>query len=120
MRGKNLDTGDNLYRVMPVNSTLTLEHTRGPWSSAVAIQAVAAKTDVQAVRIELTTPSYTLVNVRSSYQWEHLRLDVGVENLLDRSYLLPLGGRYWVNDKTGSSSVPGMGRSAFGGLTLTF
>jgi iron complex outermembrane receptor protein len=120
VRGRNLDTGDNLYRMMPLTSTLTLEHTRGRWSSAVGVQAVAAKTDVQAVRIELTTPSYTVVNVRSSYQWEHLRFDVGVENLLDRSYLLPLGGRYWVNDKTGSSSVPGMGRSAFGGLTVTF
>jgi iron complex outermembrane receptor protein len=120
VRGRNLDTGDNLYRVMPVNSMLTLEHVRGRWSSAVGVQAVAAKRNVQAVRIELTTPSYTLVNVRSSYQWEHLRFDVGVENLLDRSYLLPLGGRYWVNDKTGSSSVPGMGRSAFGGLTVSF
>jgi iron complex outermembrane receptor protein len=120
VRGGNLDTGDNLYRVMPVNSTLTLEHNRGRWFSAVGVQAVAAKTSVQAARNELTTPAYALVTVRSSYQWDHLRCDAGAENLLNRSYLLPLGGRYWVNDKTGSSSVPGMGRSIFSALTVTF
>lgn len=30
-----------------------------------------------------------------------------------------LGGRYWA-DPTGSSSVPGMGRSFFTGLTFEF
>lgn len=120
VRGENMDTGDNLYRIMPLSSTLTLEHTRGRWSSAVGVQAVAAKTSVQAARNELTTPAYALVSVRSSYQWERLQLEMGAENLLNRSYLLPLGGRYWVNDKTGSSSVPGMGRSIFSGLTVKF
>ncbi len=118
VRGRNLDHGDNLYRLMPLNARLTLEHTRGSWTGAVAWQAVAAKRDVQAARIELPTPGYALVNVRGGYEWPHLRIDAGVENLFDRNYLLPLGGRYWIGDKTGGSSVPGMGRTIFGGVTV--
>jgi outer membrane receptor protein involved in Fe transport len=49
-----------------------------------------------------------------------LRLDASIENLAGRNYVLPLGGRYWVGDKTGSSSVPGMGRSIISGLTFQF
>jgi iron complex outermembrane receptor protein len=80
---------------------------------------------VQAVRNELRTPGYALVNLRSGYQWKlveraSMRLDAGIDNLANRQYDLPLGGRYWVGDKTGNSSVPGMGRTFFGGLTLQF
>jgi outer membrane receptor protein involved in Fe transport len=49
-----------------------------------------------------------------------MRLDAGFDNLTNRQYELPLGGRYWVGDKTGNSSVPGMGRSLYSGLTFEF
>lgn len=125
VRAENLDTGGSLYHIMPLNARVSLEHQRGNWSSAFDFQAVDAKTDVQAVRNELTTPGYALANVRTSYQWKlversSLRLDAGIDNLGNRNYVLPLGGRYWVGDKTGKSSVPGMGRSFFGGLTFQF
>lgn len=118
VRGRILDSGDNVYQLMPLNARLTLEHRRGRWTSAAAAQAVAAKNTVQAVRNELATPGYVLVNLRTSYQWGKLRLDVGLDNATDKRYVLPLGGRYWVGDKTGASSVPGVGRSLFAGLTL--
>jgi len=76
---------------------------------------VDAKSDVQAVRNELRTAGYALANLRSGYQWKlaeraSMRLDAGIDNLGNRQYDLPLGGRYWVGDKTGNTSVPGMGR----------
>jgi len=124
VRGKNLDTGDNLYHMMPVHGDLALEHRRGEWSSALDFQAVDAKTDVQGIRNELPTSGYALLNLRSSYRWKlvesaGLRLDAGIRNLTNRRYDLPLGGRYWA-DPTGSSSVPGMGRSLYTGLTFEF
>ena len=66
-----------------------------------------------------------LVNLCSGYQWKlvegaSMRLDAGIDNLGNRKYDLPLGGRYWIGDKTGNSSVPGMGRSIYGGLTFQF
>ena len=125
VRGENLDTGGNLYHIMPLHGNLGLEHHRGQWSSTLEFQAVDAKTDVQAVRNELRTPGYALVNLRSGYQWKlieraSMRLDAGIDNLGNRKYDLPLGGRYWIGDKTGNSSVPGMGRSIYGGLTFQF
>jgi iron complex outermembrane receptor protein len=86
---------------------------------------VDAKTDVQAVRNELRTPGYALLNLRSGYKWKlteraSMRLDAGFDNPTNRKYDLPLGGRYWVGDKTGNSSVPGMGRSLYSGLTFEF
>jgi iron complex outermembrane receptor protein len=93
-------------------------------SAATQNAAVDAKTDVQATRNELPTPGYALLNLRSSYRWKlvesaGLRLDAGIRNLTNRRYDLPLGGRYWA-DPTGSSSVPGMGRSFYTGLTFEF
>jgi iron complex outermembrane receptor protein len=125
VRGENLDTGGNLYHIMPLHGNLGLEHHRGQWSSTLEVRAVDAKTDVQAVRNELRTPGYALVNLRSGYQWKlveraSMRLDAGIDNLGNRKYDLPLGGRYWIGDKTGNSPVPGMGRSIYGGLTFRF
>ena len=125
VRGENLDTGGNLYHIMPLHGNLGLEHRRGQWFSTLEFQAVDAKTDVQAVRNELRTPGYALVNLRSSYQWKlvegaSMRFDAGIDNLGNRKYDLPLGGRYWIGDKTGNSSVPGMGRTFYGGLTFQF
>jgi iron complex outermembrane recepter protein len=116
--GRIVDTGDSVYHLMPLDARLTLEHRRGRWSSMAGVQAITAKDGVQAVRIELPTPGYVLVNLRTSYEWGQLRLDVGLDNATDRAYLLPVGGRYWVGDKTGASSVPGVGRSLFAGLTV--
>ena len=120
VQGRNLDSGDNLYHMMPLKTRVSLEHHRGAWTGAVDLQTVAAKQDVQAVRNELRTAGYALVNVRAGYQWQFLQLDAGVENVTNKDYALPLGGRYWVGDKTGSSSVPGIGRSLSAGLTVKF
>jgi iron complex outermembrane receptor protein len=125
VRGENLDNGGNLYQIMPVNGLAGLEHRRGNWSSAFDFQAVDAKRNVQAVRNELATPGYALLNLRTSYQWKltegaGVRLDAGIDNLADRSYVLPLGGRYWIGDKTGRTQLPAAGRSLFSGLTFEF
>jgi iron complex outermembrane receptor protein len=125
VRGENLDTGGNLYHMMPVHGDIALEHRLGGWSSALDFQAVDAKTDVEAVRNELPTAGYTLLNLRSGYQWKlveraSMRFDAGIDNLTGRRYALPLGGRYWVGDTKGNTSVPGMGRSFYTGLTFQF
>lgn len=117
VRGRILDTRDNVYRLMPLDARLTVEHRLRNWSSAVMFQGVGAKNAVQAARNELATSGYALVNVRTGYQFRALRLDLGVDNLADRRYVLPMGGRYWIGDTTGASGVPGMGRSIYIGFT---
>ena len=124
VRGENLDTKNNLYRLMPFHGDISLQHERGGWSGALSLKAVDAKTRVDAVRNELPTPGFALLNLRGGYRWKlaetaSVRLDAGIENLANRQYDLPLGGRYWT-DFNGTSTVPGLGRSFNTGLAFAF
>ena len=117
-----------LYRLMPLNVKVALEHHLGNWSSAIYMQAVDRKSNVQAVRLELPTPGYTLINLRTVYQRHitnplSLRFEAGIDNLTAKNYVLPLGGRYYGPTMMGikaGNALPGMGRNFHGGLTFQF
>jgi len=124
VRGEDMDTDQNLYRLMPFHGDISLEHERGAWSGAFSMKAVDAKTRVDAVRNELPGAGFVLLNVHGGYRWKlaesaSMRLDAAIENLANRRYDLPLGGRYWM-DFSGNSNVPGMGRSFLTGLSFAF
>jgi iron complex outermembrane receptor protein len=120
VRGKNNDTGGNLYQQMPFNATVALEHKRGGWANTIETQIVAPKTDVQNVRLEPKTAGFALLNLRSSYTWKHLRIDGGIDNLLDKNYAMPLGGTYIGERSVPGTAVPGMGRSFNVGMTVNY
>jgi iron complex outermembrane recepter protein len=129
VRGKNLDTDDDLYNIMPLNLTLAFEQRLGNWANRVEAKLVDAKTHVEAVRKELETAGYCLLNLYSSYEWKQVRFDIGIENLFDRGYDDPLGGAYIGQGATMMSNamapqwgtaVPGMGRSINTSLTVKF
>ena len=129
--GKNRDSGEDLYNIMPLNAKLTLTHQYGAWDNALEVMMVKAKRDVSEVRNEVETPGYSLFNLRTSYAWKQVRVDFGVENLFDKFYYLPLGGAYLGQGTTmtampvGSvprwgNGVPGMGRSIYAGVNIKF
>lgn len=126
--GKNLDTGDDLYNIMPLNAKLALIHKQGRWENALELVTARSKTQVSEVRNEIQTPGYGLMHLRSSYSWGQVRLDFGVENLLNKSYYLPLGGAYIGQGTTMSmttgapwgTAVPGSGRSLYMGVNVKF
>jgi len=125
VRGKNKTTNDNLYNIMPMNGHVALEHNLGGWTGTVDMEMVAAKKKVSQVRNEVATTGYALVNLHGTYQWNQIRFDVGISNLLDRFYSHPLSGAYFGQGKTMSGtdvpwgvSVPGMGRSIYTGVTI--
>ncbi|GAB6040105.1 TonB-dependent receptor [Endothiovibrio diazotrophicus] len=127
VNGRNTDTDDGLYNIMPLNTRLTLTHHIGAWDNALELALVGAKDDVSDLRDEIKTPGYGLVNLRGSYSWKRARLDFGVENLLDKSYSLPTGGAYVGQGMTMSIlgtpwgiAVPGPGRSLYAGVTFEF
>jgi iron complex outermembrane receptor protein len=120
VRGQNNDTGGNLYQQMPFNAKVALEHKRGAWSNTIETEIVAPKSDMQTVRVEPKTAGYALLNLRSSYTWKHLRIDGGIDNLLDKNYALPLGGTYIGEVSTAGTAVPGMGRSFNVGMTVNY
>lgn len=125
-RGRNLDSDDDLYNIMPPNLKLALHHRLGGWANTLELRLVDAKEHVQAVRRELKTAGYGLLNVYSSYAWQRVRLDVGIENLLNKDYDLPLGGAYLGQGATmgtgvaWGTAVPGMGRAINTSVTVNF
>ena len=129
--GKNRETGDNLYNIMPLNVKLTLTHQHGGWDNALEWFAAQSKDDISAVRNEQETSGYNLVNLRTSYSWKQVRVDFGVENVFDKFYYLPLGGAYVGQGTTMTSNpvgavplwgtpVPGAGRSIYAGINYKF
>lgn len=130
-RGSNRDTGDGLYNIMPFNARLTVTQQAGAWANSLELLMVSSKDTVSAVRNEIKTPGYSLVSARASYSWKQVRLDFGVENLLDKLYYLPTGGAYTGQGTTMTNSalpnypqygtaVPGMGRSIYVGVNVKF
>ena len=127
--GKNRDTGDDLYNIMPLNAKLTLTQKLGGWDNGIEVVAAQAKSQLSDARNEIRTTGYGLVNLRATYSWQQARIDFGVENLFDKLYALPLGGAYAGQGTTMSINpadmpwgipVPGMGRSIYAGATLKF
>ncbi|MGB5561281.1 MAG: TonB-dependent receptor [Sedimenticolaceae bacterium] len=125
--GKNKDTGDNLYNIMPLNGRFTLTQEKDGWSNGIELVLVDRKDDVNEVRNEVETPGYALVNLRASHSWKQVRVDFGVENLFDKFYSLPTGGAYTgqgstmqINGIPWGIAVPGMGRSIYAGINVTF
>jgi len=127
VRGDNLTTGDHLYGLMPPNLNVGLAHRLGVWTTSAEALVVGPKDRVSRVRNEVETPAYLLLNLHSSLEWKHLRLDVDVENLFDRFYANPLGGAYVGQGPSMTSNgiawgvlVPGKGRSFNVALNLFF
>ncbi|THG82832.1 TonB-dependent receptor [Pseudomonas sp. A-1] len=125
--GKNRDSGDELYNIMPLNTTVALTQQLGGWSNSLEMLSVTAKNDGSDVRNEIETAGYTLFNLRLSHNWDQVRVDAGVENLADKFYYLPTGGAYTAQGRTMSINgipsgigVPGMGRTFYTGVTVSF
>lgn len=126
VNGKNLTTGDELYNIMPLNLKLAVDQLMGNWTNTLEAKLVDSKTAVQAVRKELKTAGYGLLNLYSSYDWKQVRFDVGVENVFNKFYANPLGGAYVGQGATMGTGVTygtvvlGMGRSINTSLTIKF
>ncbi len=127
VRGENRSTGDSLYNIMPPNMKLAVTQRLGGWNNTAEVQLVDAKTRVSQVRNEIGTGAYSLFNLRASYEWKQARLDIGIENVFNRFYAMPLGGAYLGQGASMTSkgipwgvAVPGMGRSINTALNVDF
>lgn len=124
--------GDGIWNLMPFNTRIALEHQYGGLTTAIETQIVADKDHVSANKGEFTTPHYALLNLRAAYEWTNVRVDMGVDNITNALYSLPMGGFDLTNysrnafifgRNVGLASVrqvPGMGRNFYAGLTVKF
>jgi iron complex outermembrane receptor protein len=125
LHGERLDHGTSLYQMMPFNFRLALEEKLKGWIAGIQVQAVDRESDVDPRRYEQQTPGYTLLALHSGYEWKRMRLDGGIDNLLNKSYELPLGGvnfddfmaSGWMSQ---TKPLTGRGRSLYVGLTMRY
>ncbi|MFS1703586.1 TonB-dependent receptor plug domain-containing protein [Alteromonas sp. AMM-1] len=126
-RAENTETDSGLYQTLPLHGNLAINHVSGPWQTQITWEFAAAKTNISEVRNEIETAGYGLLGLQTGYVTEQFRVDLGVENLLDKFYFDPTAGTYTGQGMTMSMNgipfgigVPGMGRSAFISGTLYF
>lgn len=124
-RGHNQSTGGSLYRMMPLNGKLGLEHRLEGWSNGIEVELVDDKTHVDAVRHDPVTPGYAVFHLKSGYAFENIRINGGISNLFDHRYYQPLGGTNAILLSANTSTGPRVpllaeGRSFNIGLTVTF
>lgn len=125
--GRNLDTGEGVYNIMPLNLRSSLQAQRGAWTAVAEFQAVDGKSRLSAVRNEMPTAGYVLVNLKASWDEGALRVDLGVDNLFNRAHTPPLGGAYLGQGRSMTSAgipwgttVPGAARSLYAALQLRY
>lgn len=124
-QGQQINTGDNLYRMLPVNADVTLEHKLGGWTSSIETQLMASKSKTDPLRKEKSTPGYAVVNLRTGYDWQNIGFTVGIDNVFDKQYYDPLGG-VDISDaratgrQTQFDSLASMGRSFLAEMTVRF
>jgi iron complex outermembrane recepter protein len=124
VRGRDLTTNTDLYRMMPLNGTVGLEHQWREWLNRLEIRTVGAKNRLDTARLEPATGGFTTVALRTAYLWRALRFDLAVTNLFSRQYADPLAGRWqsglYAPGFAGTiPALPAMGRSVDVGVTIT-
>lgn len=93
MHGRNDDTGENLYHMMPPNARVGIDYVAGSWNTSFDLIGVNAKTKVSANYYEPKTAGYMIVNLRGGYRvTKDTRVELGCDNLFDKLYYHPLGG----------------------------
>ncbi len=124
VRGSRVDTGSSLYRMMPFNARVGVAHKLRGWDSSVELEMAAGKSKVDPIRDEPETPGFAIANLQTGYEWKKMRFQVGVNNIFDTYYELPLGGvdysDFGAGQRSSLGSVPGAGRSINVGLLYRF
>ena len=127
VRGKQTQTGDNLYRIAPPNSRISLHFHPQSHESRLRLtlesHLYAKQTKTASFNQEQSSAGYAIVNI--SGRWsisQSLQLWAGIGNLLDRAASHHLSGR---NRLTGSDiavgqAMPELGRNLSLGLQISW
>ncbi len=123
VRGRNKDTGDDLYRIAPLRGIVDLAYRHESWECHLEWMWADAQNRVSDVQGEIPSPGYGLLNFRLAKVFmETLRVEVGVENLLDHRYADHLGGvnRVSGGDLAVGERISSAGRFAYGSVSWEF
>jgi iron complex outermembrane receptor protein len=127
VRGRNLDSNGDLYRIAPLRLDLTAEYRSGTWSNSLHMrtakgQDAIAEYNLAGLNNELNTPGYAVFDWHGQWQASKtVKLNLGIDNLFDTLYFDHLGGinRVGGGDIAIGSRLPSAGRFAFAQLEWT-
>ena len=123
VRGKRDDIDDNLYRIAPPNTSLSLNYGNNSWGASVESVLYAQQDKVSETNAEQETPGYGVVNLRGTWQARAgLQLALGVDNLFDKGFQDHLAGynRAGNPDIAKGERLSGYGRNVFFRLGFDF
>ncbi len=131
VRGKRRDISDDLYRIAPLNTRLSLTYATDGFSATVEGVAYAEQDKISDTIISNSifqnadpTPGYGLLNLNATYQTSvtGLRLNGGINNVLDKEYTDHLTGfnRVQNSDVPQGERLPGAGRNVYVSLGYRF
>ncbi|MBQ0719009.1 MAG: TonB-dependent receptor [Gammaproteobacteria bacterium] len=122
VRGEDTDNNDNLYRLAPLNNRLTLTWEQDKLSANLESVLYASQSKTASYNDEQKSAGYGLLNFYSQYQISSdLRINAGIENLLDKDYVDHLTGynRNGDSDIAVGDRLPGRGRNFFVSVALS-
>lgn len=123
VRGRDKDNNDNLYRIAPLNHRLTLTWQEDRLSANLESVLYARQTDTSTYNDEQKTSGYGLLNLYGQYRVSAgLRINAGIENLLDKNYTDSLSGynRNEDSDIPVGDRLPGRGRNLFASVAMSW
>jgi iron complex outermembrane receptor protein len=122
VRGRT--TGDNLYRIPPLNGFVALKYGPSRWGIGLESYFAADQKNVAAFNGEPETDGWAIFNLNGYWRVNQtLRLSAGVENLADEVYTDHLAG---INRVRGNPDIavgerlPGYGRNFFARMDASF
>lgn len=113
VRGRDAGSGDPLYRIAPLHGMVALDFTRDGWEASLECEWADAQNRVSRVQNEPTTPGFAVFHLRGAREWGNgVRIEAGVENLLDQRYAEHTGGinRVAASDVAVGQRLPNAGR----------
>lgn len=124
VRGERRDTSDNLYRIAPLTARTMLSYVQTEWRVGFEAVTVSSQHQVSVENGEKKTAGYAVFNLNGNYQpTQNITLTAGVNNLFDRDYQNHLGGYNRIGDNPDIAKMerlPGLGRSAFVGVNVSW
>lgn len=124
-RGMQVNNGNRLYHMQPLNAQISLNHKLGGWTNTLEARLVDDKSITNPDQNEQTTPGFAIMNWRTSYKLDNVTFAAGVDNIFNKQYYDPNGGAnvsYWraTNTNAAMGALPAAGRSYNLGMTVSF
>ena len=132
-RGKRRDVDDDLFRIAPLNGRLGVNYSRPDWGATIETVMFAEQHDIaDSITFDPANPNnnnestagYALLNLYGNYSFpvDGLRMNLGIENVLDEDYSNHLSGfnRNSGSDVAIGQRLPGPGRNVFASLNYVW